>query len=231
MARAVKADADYVLLLNNDTVVDPGFLSALVHYAEHHPDTGIVGPLIGHLDQPDHVSSAGATIDLTFGRVRIHHFSRHRSRVPSGPYATAFVTGCCMLIPTSVIAKIGLFDEGLFAYYDDVDYCLRVRQGNLAIVCEPRSVIWHRESSSTRRGLAKDTVSPLKHYLFIRNRITIVRRHGTRRQNVSFFFLIGPSLALYYTFAFIARRRWVKLRWFWRGIRDGLQSRLGAPVG
>jgi GT2 family glycosyltransferase len=226
---AVSAHADYALLLNNDTVVDPGFLAALVDYAQGHPDIGVVGPLICNLDQPDRVSSAGARVDLSFGRVWINYFNQDRSRVPSLPYATDFVTGCCMLIPTRVITAVGMFDEDLFAYFDDVDYCLRVRQAGLAIACVPRGVIWHRESSSTRRGLTEGTVSPLKHYLFIRNRIAIVRKYGTRRQNLFFFLLVSPSLALYYTLGFIVRRRWKKLWWFWRGILDGLQRRLGAP--
>src|SRR6267142_4496369 len=98
IAQAVSANADYALLLNNDTVVDPGFLAALVDYAQAHPDTGVVGPLICHLDQPDLVSSAGARVDLAFGRVRINYFNQNRSRVPSCPYVTEFVTGCCMLI-------------------------------------------------------------------------------------------------------------------------------------
>jgi GT2 family glycosyltransferase len=136
-----------------------------------------------------------------------------------------------MLIPTSVITAIGMFDEDLFAYYDDVDYCVRVRRARFAIACVPRSVIWHRESSSTRRGLGEGTQSPLKHYLTIRNRIAIVQRHGTRRQNVFFFLLISPSVAVYYTLGFIVRRRWKKMRCFWRGMRDGVQGKLGAPVG
>src|SRR5262249_20107125 len=99
LTRSVHADAEYTLLLNNDTVVDPGFLAPLVGYLEEHADTGLVGPLICALDQPDRVSSAGAKVDLSFGLVRIHYFGQPRARVPSAPYATEFVTGGCMLVP------------------------------------------------------------------------------------------------------------------------------------
>jgi GT2 family glycosyltransferase len=231
LTRSVHARADYTLLLNNDTVVDPDFLAPLVGYVEEHPGTGIVGPLICSLDQPDRVSSAGARVDLSFSLVRIHSFGQPRTCVPSQPYATEFVTGCCMLIPIRMIAKTGMFDENLFAYYDDVDYCLRVRHANLAIVCVPRSVVWHRESSSTRRELTEGVQSALKHYLSARNRIAIVRKHGARRELAFFFLVVMPGMAIYYTLGFMVRRRWEKMRWFWCGVRDGLRGRLGAPPG
>jgi GT2 family glycosyltransferase len=230
LARALNAHADYALLLNNDTVVAPDFLTPLIAYVEEHPDIGVVGPLICDLDHPDRVASAGATVDLAFGRVRIRHLDQPRSRVPSQPYATEFVTGCCMLVPTRVVAKVGGFSEDLFAYYDDVDYCLRVRQANLEIACVPRSVIWHRESSSTRRGLTEGTQSALKHYLFTRNRIAIIWEHATRRQLAFFFLFVIPFMALYYTLGFVVRRRWKKMRWFWRGLLDGVRRKAGAPA-
>jgi GT2 family glycosyltransferase len=229
LTRAVQARADYALLLNNDTVVDPDFLTPLIAYAQEHPGTGIVGPLICHLDEPLLVSSAGGRIDLAWGRVRLPLLDQPRSCVPSEPYATEFVTGCCILLPIGVTQKVGLFDEGLFAYYDDVDYCLRVRRAALAIACVPRSVIWHRESSSTRRGLAEGVQSPFKHYLFVRNRIATVRKHGHARQRTFFFLVVLPSMACYYTLGFAVRRRWEKMRWFWRGVRDGVGGRLGVP--
>ena len=231
LRRATSAHADYALLLNNDTVVDSDFLAPLVTYAEEHLGIGLVGPLVCHLDRPDRVASAGARVDLAFGLVRIHHFDEHRSRVPALPYTTEFVTGCCMLIPANVLAKVGMLDEGLFAYYDDVDYCLRVRHANLAIACVPRSVVWHRESSSTRRGLTEGVQSPLKHYLSVRNRIAIVRRHGARTQRALFFLVVLPCMAVYYTLGFIARGRWTKMGAFWRGVRDGVRRTAGAPPG
>ncbi|HXJ81900.1 MAG TPA: glycosyltransferase family 2 protein [Candidatus Methylomirabilis sp.] len=231
LARAANAHADYTLLLNNDTVVDPDFLAPLVTYAEEHPGAGLVGSLICNLDHPDRISSAGARVDLAFGLVRIHYFQQPRSRVPSQPYATEFVTGCCMLLPTRVLVKVGPFDEGLFAYYDDVDYCVRVRDAGLAIACVPRSVVWHRESSSTRRGLTEGVQSPLKHYLSVRNRIAVVRRHGRRGQRAFFFLVVLPGMALYYTLGFIVRGRWAKMRSFWQGVFDGVRRKVGAPIG
>src|SRR5262249_38833496 len=107
----------------------------------------------------------------------------------------------------------------------------RVRQINLAIACIPRSVVWHRESSSTRRELMEGIQSPLKHYLFTRNRIATVRKHGVRRDRACFFLLVLPGMAIYYTLGFIMRKRWEKMGWFWRGVRDGLRGRLGPPSG
>lgn len=227
--RALAAGADYVLLLNNDTIVAPDFLEMLVAYAELRPEVGIVGPLICYADQPERVWFAGARIILALGYFEHRYLNRHRDIVPTHPVATDYVTGCCMLIATPVFRAIGQLDDKFFAYFEDADLCICARKFGFKVMFLPTSVIWHKESASTRRGLTEGTTSPLKHYLIARNRTVTVLRHGNTLEQ-SMFLLIGNTIILWYYFsAFLLRRRWKKMVWLVRGFVDGILQRFAHP--
>lgn len=223
MRRALEAGAAYVLLLNNDTLVDPGFLQALVGYARGQGRLGAAGPLTCFADNPERICWAGSQLTVATGYAHILHLGRPRSSlVGVAPYGVDMVSGTCMLLSAAVLREVGLFDDSYFAYYEDADLSLRIRGAGYETVCVPGSLIWHRESASTRRGLSEGRVSPFKHYLFVRNRIRFVRRHGTWGQVRFFHWLFLPAYVGFYSLAFVARRRWEKLRWFWRGLFHGL---------
>jgi GT2 family glycosyltransferase len=131
-----------------------------------------------------------------------------------------------MMAPMTTFDAIGLFDENLFAYFEDVDLCLRAKKAGFHLACVPQSVVWHKGSASTRRSLAQGTTSPLKHYLIARNRMLIIERYAPPRSRWFHFVIINPLRTAYYIAAFVARRRWTKLRWFWRGVRDGVHGDL-----
>lgn len=225
MQMALEAGADYVLLLNNDTLVEPRFLRELVRFAEANPTAGVVAPVICYTDRPDTVWFAGANIVLAVGYFEHRYRNRPRASVPPRPFATAYASGCCMLLRRDVLERIGMFDQRFFAYFEDADLCLRARQHGFQVVCVPRSVIWHKESASTRRDLKKGTTSPLKHYLVARNRIRTVRKHAAPLQLLTFL-LVGTTLrTAFYLCAFAARRRWEKLAFYALGVVDGLRKR------
>lgn len=222
---ATKSRADYVLLLNNDTVVSPEFLTPLVVYCEAHSKIGAISPIICQFDRPTLVSFAGARAILPLGYFKHRCLDLERHHLPSEPFHTDFVTGCCMLVPTSVIKEIGALDERFFAYFEDVDFCLRARACGFDMLCSPISRIWHKESASTRRGLAEGNTSPLKHYLMARNRIALVKRHAGFFGYMFFGVVSNLLLTLFFVCAFLFRRRWRKMYWYLRGVVDGLRQR------
>jgi GT2 family glycosyltransferase len=222
---ALEAGADYVLLLNNDTVVDAAFLWPLLAYAEAHPRAGLIAPLICEADRPEVVQSRGGEVVLALGHAFHRDTGRLRAKVAAAPAHVGFVSGCCVLIPAQTLRATGGFAERYFAYFEDVDLSLRVRRLGFETVCIPTSVIWHKESASTRRGLREGTTSPLKHYLMLRNRIATVRRNGRWWEQIGFFSCVLPALTAFYIAAFTARQRWRKLVWFMLGAVHGLQGR------
>lgn len=145
---AITAGAEFVVLLNNDTVVDPDFLSALLGRFQREERCGIVVPKIYYHHTPDLLWYAGGEISFWTGTMR-HRGIRERDH---GQYdeagETAYATGCCILVSRDVIARIGLLDDSFFIYAEDADWSMRARRAGYRVVYEPRARIWHKLSVS-----------------------------------------------------------------------------------
>ncbi|MGC8654645.1 MAG: glycosyltransferase family 2 protein [Candidatus Kryptoniota bacterium] len=146
---AMANGADYVLLLNNDTIVDPDFLSKLVQAANDNPDVGILGPKIYYYNNPKMIWFAGGAIDWRSGWT--HHIGIHE--IDTGQYnritETDYITGCCMLVKRNVIERIGKLDESYVMYGEDVDWCIRASRAGFKLLYVPSSIIWHKVSASS----------------------------------------------------------------------------------
>ena len=169
-----RSDAEYYLLLNNDTVVASDFLTKLVNAIESDENIGVVGPLTLYYDLPDRIWSAGGEIDRKHWETRMIMIGEKAIDLPNkSTHEVDFVTGCCLLIQRSVVDEIGLLDERFFAYYEDVEWCYRAsRAGNL-ISLVPESKIWHKVSPEKRAA------SPLVHYYMTRNRLLFMKLAGS----------------------------------------------------
>ncbi|MCL0056313.1 glycosyltransferase [Dehalococcoidia bacterium] len=217
---------DYFLLLNNDTVVAPEFLTELVKVAESSPSVGITGPKTYLYDDPNRFWLVWFGVDMHKGRP-FHVGSREIDR---GQYETIkevdYIAGSCLLIKRSVVRNVGLFDESYFNYWDETDYCLRVRKGGYKIIYVPKAKIWHKRSQSASR------VTGFSSYYLTRNRFWFMKRHATEKQLASFllwFFLrdfwVESGVHLLY-------RRDVKtLKSFYRGIKHGILMLLRTDQG
>jgi GT2 family glycosyltransferase len=138
---------DMVIFLNNDTIVDEGFLEPLVD-ALHDPWIGISVPKILYMDDPCRIWYAGGIVRPSTGAIA------HRGiRMADGPRfsvagPTWYATGCCLCIRSADFEKFGGFDEGFHMYGEDVDLSLKMRSTGRIIRYEPASRIWHRVSAS-----------------------------------------------------------------------------------
>jgi GT2 family glycosyltransferase len=145
---ALEQGADYVWLLNNDTVVHPEALTAMVRVAESDSSIGIVGSVIYRMDDPDQVDAwGGGRVSLITGRAR--HVVE-----PRIPHRLNYITGASMLVHRRVWEGVGLLDEAFFMYCDDSDYSLRVAKAGFALAVAEGSKIWHKVSASTGAGSA-----------------------------------------------------------------------------
>jgi GT2 family glycosyltransferase len=152
--QSLEGGAEYVLMLNNDTVVDPEFLGRLVEAAESGRKIGIVGPKIYYFDDPKRIWFAGGLIKWWRGRVT--HIGIRE--VDNGEYDVTtevdYITGCCMLIKREVIETIGMLDERYYIYGEDVDLCVRALRSGYKSVYVPSSRVWHKLSVSTKGHLS-----------------------------------------------------------------------------
>jgi hypothetical protein len=163
---ALQQGADYVLLLNNDTLADARLLSELVAVGESDPQIGMLVPKIyyhGGKRCPEPAEggrlwSAGARWRRFPPRVTIIGFGQKDGAAYSVQREVDFATGCAMLVKREVFERVGLFDPAFFMYHEDYDFSARVRRGGYRIVYVPQAVVWHKVSASTGEE------SPLKWY-------------------------------------------------------------------
>jgi GT2 family glycosyltransferase len=170
LEHAKAAKADYALLLNNDTEVDPDFLQRLVAVAEADPAIGIVGPAIYYFDRPEVFWSAGGAINWREGTTHMIGLNEQdQGQFGTSPYPVDFVTGCALLIKISLLEQVGLLDPRFFAYFEETEWCVRVTRSGFKIFQVPSAKIWHKISPVAREA------SPQVHYYMTRNRLLFLR--------------------------------------------------------
>ena len=165
--------ARYVLLMNNDTLVDdPRFLRELLAAAG--PDVFAVGPLIR--DAAGRIWSSGGTMDWS---TYLSGHTQERDMPPhDGPYRVPWIDGSCMLVSVEAACRVGGFDESFFLYWEEVDVCLRAARLGLVSVVQPATSLRHLVGGTTRP-------SQVDRFM-LRNSIYFLRRHANRRQNLDF---------------------------------------------
>jgi hypothetical protein len=170
LAEAFGRGAAAVLVLNDDAEVAPGLLADLMAAVAADPATGIVAPRIVDATSGREVSR-GERVWLPLVCVP-RSWLRVRGGGPS-PYAVSSVIGVAFLITRACYERIGGLEESFFAYYEEVDYCLRARAAGFQVVIAPASQVRH----DGFRGFAGG-FTPLAAYLKARNLPLLVRRHG-----------------------------------------------------
>jgi len=165
--------ARFVLLLNNDTLVqDPLLARRLVDACAE--DVFAVGPLVR--DGSGRVWSSGGTMD--WQTYLTGHWQEAGIISRDSPYEVAWIDGSCMLVSVAAACDLGGFDETFFLYWEETDICFRARDHGLRCLVEPRTEIVHLVGQTARP-------SQVDRYM-MRNSILFMRRHANLRQNVDF---------------------------------------------
>jgi len=162
----LKKKADYILLLNNDTVVHPDFLKKVITVGEKNKEFGILGPVI-YKHNSDQIHFAGGKLNWLYTK-GIHN----QKIINQQPYEIDYITGACLLIKREVVEKVGLMPEGYFLYLEDVDWCLQAQKVGYKCVLVPNSKIWHKVSSTTN----PESFSYI--YYHFRNGLLLAKRHA-----------------------------------------------------
>lgn len=145
------AQGEYVLLLNSDTQVEPKALDELIKFAEERSEAGVIGAKLLNQDgstQPSvfHLPTIrGAISEFWFKKTE--SFSKYAPK-GNNPIEVEAVVGAAMLIPKPVIEKVGLLDERYFMYFEDLDYCRRVRRAGFKVYYLPKAEVIHHHGAS-----------------------------------------------------------------------------------
>lgn len=221
MRDAIRRGAEYVLLLNNDTVVAPDFLTQLIRVAESDLTIGLLSPKIYFFDRPDRFNYAGGVHKpwrlfpkvIGLRQKDIGQFDQVRQ--------VSFLSGCAMLIKSAVIRQIGLFEEVYFHFYEDIEWSLRAVQAGIKGVYVPLSVIWHKEHYVTNKNQSNGFIE----FYLARNNIIFARKHLP----VKDWFFKMPFFGawmIYRTLVFSSSRDWQKLKSLYKGFWAGCVARL-----
>ena len=214
---SLKYNFDYILLLNNDTIVKKNFLNILITTMEKDKNIGASSPKILYPNSEKIWSMGGKNLD-TLGISVMIGKGKKENKYKKIVYPD-FLTGCAMLIRVDLIKKIGNLDEKYFAYYEDVDYSKRIKKEGYKIVTQPKSIIFHKKSASAGiRGSNK--ISKIQAYLQMRNSLYLLRKHNPR-----LFYLKAMLIILFKGGTlFLKSENFNCTKSIYQGIKDGLRK-------
>jgi len=213
-----EAKGEYLLFLNNDTEVDPGFLEPLVRLFQQNLQAGIASPKIIFHGTDNVIQYAGSLgvnpwtgRSVTVGMGETDHGQHNQSQ------PTQLADGAAMMVPRRVIEAVGVMPEVYFLYYEELDWCELIKRGGYTCHYVAEATIYHKESMSVGKS------SVLKTYYMNRNRLLFIRRNcqGWARWTSTVVFLAAalPKKAAQHALL----REWPHLRALGRGLRWHLQ--------
>ncbi len=201
--QALADGAEYIWLLNPDTLPDASALSALVEEAEQEARIGAVGSVLYEMDSPERVQAwGGGEVVLRWGLIRLLTDSRQAARLN-------YISGASLLLRRVALERVGLLDEGFFMYGEDADIGLRLLKNGFRLAVASRSRVLHRGGTSWQgSNLSADEQ-------FAAYNIRLFRKHAP-----------WPWLAVagyvgFWLAEYGLRRRWDKMNALWRGARRG----------
>lgn len=207
---ALEKGADWVMVLNNDTVLDKNIINEFYKASQKNPKAGILSPKIYfakgfefHKKRYEK-SVLGKVVWYAGGKVDWNNVCATNSgvdEVDKGQFAKEreidFATGTCMFISSSVLKKVGMFNEKYFMYLEDVDFSQKVKHAGFKILFIPKAILWHKVAQSSGAG------SYLNDYFITRNRMLFGFSYAKLRTRLA---LIRESLKL-----LAIGRKWQKL--------------------
>jgi len=178
----IKAKGAFYLFLNPDLVVTPGFIEPMLAVFRIYSQVGLVSPKIKYYDNPSILQYAGCS-KMSLLTLRTFSYGKGKRDGPlyNVTKKTSYGHGAAMMIRKELVEDVGLMEESYFLYYEEMDWCKRIRKAGYEIYYIASSVVFHKESSSVQKD------SPLKTYYLTRNRLLFARIH---RKSWQFLFFI-----------------------------------------
>jgi len=178
-----QATGEYLFFVNNDTEFTPGLIATLANTLDYFPQIGMISPKIMYFDKPDMIQYAGYT-PMNYYACRNHcigQFETDNGQYDNITAPTGYIHGAAMMVRREAIEKAGLMAENFFLYYEEFDWCDRIKKAGYEIWVDTRAMIYHKESISVGKA------SGLKEYFMNRNRILFIRRNAPLQARLFFY--------------------------------------------
>ncbi len=170
IVHAMQKGAEWVLVLNEDTLLDPDCLRLMVEAGERDPKIGIVGPLVYHADEPTVIQSAGGRLGPYWESIHIGQNEPDQEQFRE-PLDVEWVSGCAIMVRRGVIDDVGMLDERFFYYWEETEWCMRATRAGWKILNAPAAKLWHK-------GVKRDyKPGPSVSYYGTRNRFLTFSKH------------------------------------------------------
>lgn len=164
---AEKTFSDYILLLNNDTIVNKNFLNALVSPMEQDESVAAAcGTILCEHSRNQIWYAGGEMIEWRGLAIHSGKKSQFQNKNTEPPVYTTFITGCMILLRSKYLNKIGYEDERFFMYLDDIELSSRIQRKGFKLFYVPNSIIYHK--------VLNESESPFKLYYSVRNRLLLI---------------------------------------------------------
>ena len=160
---ALEQETDYVLLLNNDTEVEPDFLKELIKTSNSDNEIGAVGGKINYFAEKNKIWFVGGKINSFLGKTEHIGVNEIDNNQYNENIECEYITGCLMLVKRDVLENVGLMPEDYFLYYEETEWCTQIRKKGYKLVVNPKALIYHKVSSSTQK------ISNIVSYYYDRN--------------------------------------------------------------
>jgi GT2 family glycosyltransferase len=180
---AVERDFEYVLLLNNDAIVDPQLIDSFISATTQNPQAGVFGAKIYYLSEPQKIWFAGGKI---LPELITHHegFGEIDDRLAWEEVRSIdYACGCALLVKSEVIKKIGALESKFFLMWEETDFCYRARAAGFECLFVPKALVWHKISASFKGG----DEGHLQNYFMVRNRLLWIERNISLGKRLDFY--------------------------------------------
>jgi GT2 family glycosyltransferase len=223
IAAALESGAEWVLVLNEDTILADDCVAKLVRAATPDRRIGIVGPTVLHYDEPDVIQSAGGRLGRDWTSYHLDQNTRHQGQRPDSRDVD-WISGCAIMVRRDVIDQVGMIDPRYFYFWEETEWCLRATRAGWRVVHVPAAKVWHK-------GVQRDyRPAPYVTYYATRNRLLTLSKH---RAPTTVWLLAWLQIARTLA-SWTIRSKWRDMRdhrrAMWRGVSDFLGRRWGGPV-
>lgn len=220
--KAMDLGADYVFILNNDTIVDDDCLMNLYNSITSNSSAAVAGPAIMYHSNPEKLWQAGGYFNKLKMGLSVPDKGKKYSEIKHITREVSFLTGCALLVPRKTFQIVGLFDSSLFFYGDDVDYGLRIKKSGLKMLFVPAAKVWHKIDDIT-----VDRTTPYVLYHLARSTVIVLRKNFSgieKYYGIFLQFTLYTSFRIWQTIK--GRRGWQSISSWLKGLIDGVTTKL-----
>ena len=215
------AKGDFLFIVNNDTEFTPGLLEGLLDIFRQYPDAGVVSPKFHYFFDKGTIEYAGyENVNPFTGRNGMIGCRQKDKGQYDEVKTTHYAHGGGMMVSRKVIEEVGPLYEPFFLYYEEFDWCTKIKKAGYKIYYQPKSLIYHKESMTTGKS------SPLKTFYITRNRILFMRRNAPLPGLMIFLAWFVCFTIPKNTVQFLAKKQQDHLRSFWKGILWHFNSKI-----